>query len=280
MLIREGQDLLCWEKRIFPPPPRMLLDTETIQSILDLMSELIEVARLHGVPVHDIFACMDVSMSAILNINAIFQRAKSELDLPLQALKTEEEALWGWKGKQINISLKEGPTGWIDISHNSIFCVLGYQDQILQAHRIQWSTLERTTHHWGKIMDRFRAADINTMRMDIEQKLASFQWIHRPHNLIISGEPVERFAQLFPNLQSTHDAVFSRATIRKWIDHLAQTSKKQRNTLMGMNSPWSDGILTTCLVLMEMCNRSFKDSFTLSEGEIALGILSMIEKTD
>ena len=73
LLIREGSDLICWEQRSFTPPPRMLLESTTIQEILDLIEEMIELGRLQGVPVWEIYACMDLGMSTILNVSSILQ---------------------------------------------------------------------------------------------------------------------------------------------------------------------------------------------------------------
>ena len=133
LLIREDSDLICWEKRNFTPPPRMLLESTTIQEILDLIEEMIELSRLQGVPIWEIYACMDLGMSTILNVNGILQRSKTELTLPIYSLKTDEEALWGWVGKTYGLQLRDGPTAWIDISHNAIFCVLGENGQVHQA---------------------------------------------------------------------------------------------------------------------------------------------------
>ncbi len=278
LLIREDDDLKCWERRTFLPPERMLLESNTIQEVLDLIEEMIELARLQGVPVWEIYACMDIGMSTVLNINAILQRSKTELALPIHPLKPDEEALWGWMGKTLGMSLKPGPTAWIDISHNAIFCVLGESAQILQVERIQWSLLERGVHYWGKSPNRFKSTDILSIKSDIESRLRNLQWTVRPHNLIITGTPVVEFQQLL----SVGDQVpqsFSRATLRQWIDHLSQTHRKQRQQLMGKESKWVDGIFTTTLLLMELCNRSFKDSFQISEGELALGILASVPTT-
>ena len=277
LLVREGEDLKSWEQRTFAPPPRMLLESSTIQEILDLLEEMIELARLQGVPVWEIYACMDLGMSTILNVSSIFQRAKTELALPIHTLKPEEEALWGWIGKSYGLNLRKGPTAWIDISHNAIFCVLGENGQVHQVERIQWSLLERTQHYWGKSPDRFKSNDIVSMKNDIESKLRQLQWTHRPHNLVITGLPLTPFKCLFPLPEGTeyHNQSFSRATLRQWSDHLSQSHRKYRARIM--NDPaWTDGILTTTLLLMELCNRSFKDSFFMSDGELAIGILASL----
>ena len=56
LMIRQSDELICWESRTFIPPQRMLLETKSIQEIIDLTSELIEVARLNGVPVSEMYA--------------------------------------------------------------------------------------------------------------------------------------------------------------------------------------------------------------------------------
>lgn len=277
LLVREGEDLKSWEQRAFSPPPRMLLESATIQEILDLLEEMIELARLQGIPVWEIYACMDLGMSTILNVSSIFQRAKAELALPIHTLKPEEEALWGWIGKSYGLNLRKGTTAWIDVSHNAIFCVLGENGRVHQVERIQWSLLERTQHYWGKSPDRFKSNDIVRMKKDIESKLQQLTWTQRPHNLVITGLPLTPFKRLFPLPEGTeyHNQSFSRAVLRQWSDHLTQSHRKYRTRIM--NDPsWTDGILTTTLLLMELCNRSFKDSFLMSDGELALGILASL----
>ena len=277
LLIREDSDLICWEKRNFTPPPRMLLESTTIQEILDLIEEMIELARLQGVPVWEIYACMDLGMSTILNVNGILQRSKTELTLPIHSLKTDEEALWGWVGRTYGLQLRDGPTAWIDISHNAIFCVLGENGNVYQIERLQWSLLERTTHYWGKEPDRFKSNDLARMQSDIEQKLKTLEWTKRPHNLVVTGLPLTAFKRLFPLAEGKeyHNQSFSRASLRQWSDHLSQSHRKYRSRIM--NDPtWTDGILTTTLLLMELCNRSFKDSFIMSDGELSLGILASL----
>ena len=281
LLIREDSDLICWEKRNFTPPPRMLLESTTIQEILDLIAEMIELARLQGVPVWEIYACMDLGMSTILNVNGILQRSKTELTLPIYSLKTDEEALWGWVGKTYGLQLRNGPTAWIDISHNAIFCVLGENGQVHQIERLQWSLLERTTHYWGKEPDRFKNNDLARMQSDIEQKLKTLEWTKRPHNLVVTGLPLTAFKRLFPLAEGKeyHNQSFSRATLRQWSEHLSQSHRKYRSRIM--NDPtWTDGILTTTLLLMELCNRSYKDSFIMSDGELSLGILASLPSSE
>ena len=279
LLIREGEDLKCWERRRFLPPARMLLETRTIQEVLDLIEEMIELARLQGVPVWELYACMDLGMSTILNVNSILQRSKTELALPIHILKQDEEAMWGWMGKSMGLDLKDGPTAWINISHNALFCVLGENGQVHQVERIQWSLLERTSHYWGKTPDKYKTNDLIAMKTDIEMRLKQLSWVKRPHNLILTGTAVDQFQHLFPLPEgddSYHNKSLSRAILRQWIDHLSHTHRKQRQRIMGKDSKWVDGILTTALLLMELCNRSFKDSFQMSDGETSLGILASI----
>lgn len=277
LIIREQSDLVCWEKRTFTPPKRMLLESSTIQDILDLIEEMIEIARLQGVPVWDLYACMDLGMSTILNVNAILTRSKSELALPIHVLKQDEEALWGWMGKRLGLSLREGATAWIDISHNALFCVLGEQQQIHQTERIQWSLLERTTHYWGKVPDRLTSQEVSNVQTNIQDRLRSLHWKKRPHNLIVTGYPVQILQQLFPleSNGSHHGTSLSRATLRQWIDHLSSSTRKHRLRLI-QDEAWADGILTTALLLLELCNTSFKDSFIMSDGVLAFGILASI----
>ena len=279
-MIREGDELICWEHRSFIPPPRMLLETEGIQEIIDLISELIEVARLKEVPVWDIYAFLDLSISTVLNIKAIIQRSKVDLDLIIHTLKQDEEALWGWLGKCHGLTLRDGPTAMIHVHHNSLFCILGEEGRIHQIKKIQWSLLEQTDLHFGKNPNRLNFSQIRSLERDIADRLNTFQWSIRPHNLVLSGTAVEAFSFLFRTTTSEnqiHNASFSRADIRQWIDTLSQSSRNSRTRLMGANSDWQDGIISVCMLLMELCNRSYKDSFIISEGMVGMGILICVE---
>jgi hypothetical protein len=156
--------------------------------------------------------------------------------------------------------------------------VLGNNGNVLQVERLQWSLLERTHHYWGKAPDRFKSSDLVAIQADIEHKLRQLEWVQRPHNLVVTGLPLTPFKRLFPlpEGQEYHNQSFSRASLRQWSDHLGQSHRKYRTRIMGAETLWIDGILTTTLLLMELCNRSFKDSFIMSEGDISLGVLACL----
>lgn len=280
-MIRSGDDLICWEHRSFTPPTRMLLPSESIEEIVDLCAELVEIARLHDVPVWDIYAFLDLSISTVLNVKAVQQRSRSTLDLVIHALRLEQEALWGWWSKVHELSLRPGPTAVIHLHHNSIFCVLGDHGTISQFEKLQWSVLERTEFHLGTQPKKIELSRFHALETDIQQRVNALQWRSRPHNLVISGTAVEIFAQLFQTTQTAqlHNQTFSRADIRRWIDTLSQSTQNTRNNLFGADSDWKVGIIGVCLLLLELCNRSYKDSFTLSEGQIGFGVLMCTPST-
>ena len=82
----------------------MLLESATIQEILDLIEEMIELARLQGIPVWEIYACMDLGMSTILNVNGILQRSKAELALPIHSLKQMKRACGAGLAKRMDFN--------------------------------------------------------------------------------------------------------------------------------------------------------------------------------
>ena len=281
MMIRSGNDLICWERRTFTPPTRMLLPSESIEEIVNLCAELIEIARLHDVPVWDIYALMDLSISTVLNIKAVQQRSRTTLDLVIHVLKPDQEALWGWCSKTHELTLRPGPTAVVHLHHNALFCILGDNSHITQIEKLQWSILERSEFHLGNTPKKIPLPQFHALELDIQNKLEALQWKVRPHNLVLSGVAVEIFAQLFQTRPDSilHNQSFTRADIRRWIDTLSQSTLNTRNNLFGTDSDWKIGIIGVCLLLLELCNRSYKDSFTLSEGQIGFGIL-MCAPTD
>ena len=122
---------------------------------------------------------------------------------------------------------------------------------------------------------------VENTKKDLEQKLKTLEWTQRPHNLVVTGLPLTAFKRLFPLAEGKeyHNQSFSRATLRQWSDHLSQSHRKYRLRIMN-NPTWTDGILTTTMLLMELCNRSFKDSFIMSDGELALGILASLPSSE
>ena len=211
-----------------------------------------------------------------MNVNGILQRSKAELALPIYSLKTDEEALWGWIGKTHGLQLRDGPTAWIDISHN--YLCTG-RKRTSPLNRITVVTTRTYDTLWGKEPDRFKSNDVVRMQ-SILNKTETLNDTTTTH-LVVTGLPLTAFKRLFPLTEGKeyHNQSFSRATLRQWSDHLSQSHRKYRSRIMN-NSTWTDGILTTTLLLMELCNRSFKDSFIMSDGELALGILASLPSSE
>ena len=153
-------------------------------------------------------------MSTILNVNGILQRSKAEPALPIYTQRLDEEALWGWIGKTYGLQLRDGPTAWMNISHNAIFCVLGENGQVHQIERLQWSSASNVRHTIGaKEPDRFKNNDTLQMQADIERKLKGLEWTN-DHTNGCDRAPLTAFKRLFPLAEGKehHNQFFHGAT--------------------------------------------------------------------
>lgn len=279
LIIRQQQDILCWITRnctVSVPP---LIDGKTMQEYQDIFAELVEMARLHEIPNWEITIFFDASLHSLLNHKALIQRLQQEFSVHIEQLHTDTLSLWSILGRTHNINLRPGATALLEFEREYIHCVLAENNSIIQNYTIPWNYQQITKQHVGNSSNRFDATHLRMLQESIQQTFQQIQWNSRPINLLCTGRPVTAFANLeighISGYNHVHGVQFSRLTLRKWQDFLALSNKQNRNNLLNQDTEWTDCIISICYALSEICQRSFRDSFVISQGEIALGSLIM-----
>ena len=279
LILNAENDTLCSDVRSYQQKNHgALILPENVQEVQDHCSELIEIARLHNIPVWQIVGIATGMMRNIFNAKSIFQKLRTELNLTVHLLSEEEEGSYGWFGCLRGLPYHTGSVAMISLQRESISAVLGVEGRIEYIHTIAMDCTSYTTNFFGSPVNRYGNAENIAFRKALEQQTATLQWPSRPRTLIVSGEAVLALSALEKGLPTNqqgelHGFRLTRAVLRRWQDRLLSSTNNTRKHICATHPEYAEQLLGLTYTLEQLCSRSFRDSFLVSEGGASLGVL-------
>ncbi|MEC7985548.1 MAG: hypothetical protein VX278_10330 [Myxococcota bacterium] len=255
-----------------------LLPTERVEDAIAALAELVEIARLHEVPVWRIQSVASCALRRAFNSKSIIKRIHSELGLETYLLNTEEEGKLAWKGAICGLTLPEGPTAVVDIGGSFIEAVSGIPTRMLQFQTFHLGYMSLTEQFFGRSAHNYSMPQVSKMKHYIDDQLSRLQWQTRPRILVAAGSAAMAIASmerglLQHNPAEIHGLRLSRGILRKWSDRLLERTAQNRKTLCPAYPNKVDYLLAACCVLESICTYSLRDSLLISGGGLRLGVL-------
>jgi exopolyphosphatase/pppGpp-phosphohydrolase len=279
LILNEEDQCICSDLRVCSyAQSGSLISPPIIQELLDHCSELIEIARLHNIPVWQISGIATGSMRLAFNAKSILKRIAADFNLRVQILAKEEEATFSWFGGVKDIAVRSGPVAMVHVRKEGLYCVLGQDGEISYIQNIGFDLEKELRQYFGPTIDRYNSADNIHIRKEIENKFSILQWPKRPRTLLISGETVFAISALQKGLPNTeygdlHGVKISRAILRRWQDRLLGSSKQMRQDICSSHPEYAEYLLIVSYILEQLCSSSFRDSALVTEGDTSLGLL-------
>ena len=255
-----------------------LLAPDLIQSALDALSELIEIARLQGIPVWKIHAVATSSLRRAFNAKAILKRIHQELGLEVHLLKIEEEGSLAWKGASCGLNISSGPVAVVDLGGASVEAVSGEPERMLQFQSFRLGYISLSENFFGRQPKSYSLPQVSRLKRHVENQIRDLDWNTRPRSLIAVGSVAMAIASMERGLlqhdpAQIHGLRLSRGMIRKWIDRILEKPYEDRRALCPAYPNKSDYLLAGCVVLDAICTHSLRDSLFISGGGLRLGVL-------
>jgi len=279
LILNKDNECICSDLRTCNRPNQgSLISQENIMELEDHCGELVEIARLHNIPVWQIVGIATGAMRHTFNAMSIIRRLNEQINLNIQILSENEEASYTWFGSLQNLPRRPGAAALVHIRRESINGVLGVEGRIEHVQSIPINQESLTLKYFGADVDRYSNSDNIAFRKELEQRINVLQWPVRPRSLIISGCTVNALASLEKGLPTAeygdlHGIKITRAILRRWQDRLLSSTRKSRNSLCASHSEFAENLLSISYILELLCSRSFRDSLVISEGDVSLGVL-------
>ena len=279
LILSAENEPLCPDVRSYQQKNQgALISPENVQEVQDYCSELIEIARLHNIPVWQIVGIATGMMRNVFNARSIFQRLRAELNLTVHLLTEEEEGSYGWFGSLKGLPYHTGAAAMLSLQKESITAVLGLEGRIDYIHNIPLDCGTYTTNFFGFPINRYGNAENIAFRKALALQTATLHWPTRPRTLIVAGESVLALSALEKGLPTTqygdiHGFRFTRAVLRRWQDRLLSSTRSTRKNICAAYPEYAEQLLGLTYTLEQLCSRSFRDSFLVSEGGTSLGVL-------
>lgn len=255
-----------------------LLSPERMQQILDLLTEMVEIARLHNIPAGQIRTVATMELRRALNAQRFSDRIRDATGLYLHILTPEEEGRLFWQGGLKEIPLRSGSVGILNLGAGSCSAFLGEGDRILHHQQINMGSLRLTEEYFGHPIDRYSSRHTAELRGTIQRRADNIIWPVRPKALVVVGPSINALASMIEGLPKhnpsrLHGLVISRGMLRKWVDRLLESTAETRAALCPAYPDRVDTVLCTALIMEALCTASFRDSFTVSAGGIRIGVI-------
>ena len=278
VLSPEG-DLVLDEHRHFKSADgrTSLIGPARIEELSDGLSELIELARLHQVPVWRIKSAANHSFSSSFNAGNILKKIQNTLSLSVQLPRSEEEAQLLRLGATCGFELNT-TTGIIRICEHDILATLFNGDSCIEQSTYRVGPKGLCDDLFGEAPERYPPAKVAKMRLLCERKLSNFQFSTRPRQLIVTGLEASALASMdkalvHPSPIDVHGHKLSRATLRSISDRLLSSSRSKRRALCPAYPTLVDSTYIAAFLLEMLCTQAQRDSFIVSSGDLRLGLL-------
>ena len=254
-----------------------LLNPTRVEEISHGLSELIELARLHQVPVWRIQAVANQSFASSFNASNILTKISNTLSLTVLLPRAEEEAELLYLGATCGLP-SSSVTGIIRLRENDLQTVLFSNGACSEQQHYRVGPKGLCEEIFGRAPERFHASKVAKMRLMCESKLTQFTWSMRPRQLLVSGLDSSALASMdlalvHPSPIDVHGHRLSRATLRSCCDRLLSSSRARRRALCPAYPALVDSTYLAAFLLELLCTRSQRDSFVVTSGDLRLGIL-------
>lgn len=255
-----------------------LLSAERIQQILEVLNEMVEVARLHNIPAGQIRTVATMELRRALNAKRLGDKIFDTTGLQLQILTDEEEARLFWRGGLHEMSINSGSVALINLGAGSCSAYLGEDERILHQQNINMGCVRLTEEYFGNSIDRYDINAVSDLRAALLKRSERIQWPVRPKALIGIGPTISALSAVelgLPkhNPSRLHGSRFSRGMLRGWIDRLLESTAESRRALCPAYPERVDYLMTTALILETICTASFRDSIFVSAGGVRIGVI-------
>ena len=257
-----------------------LLPPEQIQDAIDVLSELVEVARIKEIPVWKIRAVASASLRKAFNVKNILRRIHQELGLEIHLLTMEEEGHLAWLGASCGIDIPEGSVAVVDLGGMSVEAVCGTPDRMLQQQSFRLGYIHLTERFFGNPVH-YQLPQVSKLNTYVDSQLRSLEWAERPRVLIAVGAVAMAIASMELGLMQhnpaqIHGLRLSRGMLRKWNDRILEKSPQKRRDLCPAYPNKANYLLAASTVLEAICTYSMRDSLLISGGGLRLGVLLTI----
>lgn len=255
-----------------------LLSPERMQHILDLLSEMVEIARLHNIPASQVRTVSTMELRRALNAQRFSDRIFDATGLYLQILTPEQEANLFWRGGLKEIPLRSGSVALLNVGAGSCSAFLGEGERILYHQTINLGSLRLTKEYYGHPIQKYSVHSTAELRSNVQKRAKNINWPVRPKALVAVGPSINALAAIIQGLPKhnptrLHGMTISRGVLRRWIDRLLDSTPSSRAALCPAYPDRVDTVITTALIMESICTVSFRDSFVVSAGGVRIGVI-------
>ena len=250
------------------------LHPDAIDRTMEALREYRELCTNHQVASNNIHVVATSAMRDATNRQVLIDKVHNELDLSLQVIPGEQEALWSWSGALTQLSLPEDAQPCLlDIGGGSTELVW---DQGQQRFSLQIGSVRATERYIHG--DPPTPPMLQEIRDDLLSQLQSLPSIPMPNPLIaVAGTATTLLAivhQIEPyDTKRVHGTLLHKHELSPLLDLFCNTPVEQRRKLKGLHPKRADVIPAGAQILLTVYEYLNIEHAVISDRGLRYGVL-------